>query len=157
MACLPRVASNPVLTLALSATALAFTHPRFAVATGAGWALLILEQQVVTPCGYSDEFAGILGAALLGTGVICAFVMSGVMEKTKEYVLLQKGTLVLYAVAMAAVYGNNRADNRVGLLASWCFVGALLQPLMPLTLEHAAEISYPLPADSSTALLLVRG
>lgn len=112
--------------------------------------------QVVTPCGYSDEFAGVLGAALLGTGVVCAFGLSSVMERTKEYVILQKGNLVLYAFAVAAVYGDNRPNNRAGLLTSWCFLGAVLQPLMPLTLEHAAEISFPCSADSSTALLLVR-
>lgn len=128
----------------------------FAIATGAVWALLLLEQQLVAPCGYSDETAGILGAALLGTGVVCAFAVGGVMERTKEYVLLQKGNMVLYALAVVGLYASNRPGNTVGLFVAWCSLGAVLEPLMPLTLEHAAEMSYPLPADSSTALLLVR-
>jgi FLVCR family MFS transporter 7 len=41
----------------------------FAVGTGTVWAVLILESQLITPCGYSDRIAGTAGAALLGTGV----------------------------------------------------------------------------------------
>lgn len=41
----------------------------FAVGTGTVWAVLILEAQLITPCGYSDRIAGTAGAALLGTGV----------------------------------------------------------------------------------------
>lgn len=56
----------------------------FAIAMGAVWALLMVDSQLVVPCGYTDEFAGFCGACLLGTGVVAAFVLSYVMETTKE-------------------------------------------------------------------------
>jgi hypothetical protein len=34
-------------------------------------------------------------------------------------------------------------------------LGAVLMPILPATLEHAAECTYPIPADSSSSLLLV--
>lgn len=74
----------------------------------------------------------------------------------RRYVVLQKGNLALFTVAVATLYINNRPDNRTGVIASWAFLGLALEPLMPLTLEHAAEMTYPQSADSSTALLLVR-
>lgn len=168
----------------------------FSIAMGAVWALLMVESQLVEPCGYTDEFAGLCGACLLGTGVVAAFALSYVMETTKEYVTLQKVNLCLFAVAVATLYVNNRPGNKCGVacflfgsvssrercalrsslrcaaaqtettalrplgrtvvIASWSFLGLTLEPLMPLTLEHAAEMTFPVPADSSTALLLVR-
>lgn len=136
----------------------------FSIAMGAVWALLMVESQLIQPCGYSDEFAGFCGACLLGTGVVAAFALSYVMETTKEcaaggaaeppseplnsplrcnrqklprrgerpaekaspthfsvrhsflpprrYVLLQKANLVLFAVAVATLYLNNRPDHK---------------------------------------------
>lgn len=120
------------------------------------WALLLLEQQIVGPCGYSDAFCGALGAALLGVGALAAFAFSPIMERTKAYAPLQKGAMAANAAAAAALFASNRPGRPARLLVAWAFLGAVLEPLLPLTLEHAAELSYPVPADASTAVLIVR-
>ena len=155
----------------------------FAVGTGTIWAVLILEQQLISPCGcatqpsptqprprgaepamsssaaprrrYSDAFAGALGAALLGAGVVAAFAVAFVMESTKAYLPLQKADSVLALVAMCCIFLAARPDNGAALFAAWVFLGVAVQPMMPITLEHAAEITYPVGADSSTALVFV--
>jgi hypothetical protein len=33
--------------------------------------------------------------------------------------------------------------------------GACVQPVLPIALEHAAEVTYPIPADTSSSVLLV--
>ena len=38
----------------------------FTIGTGTSWTVIIMEQQLITPCGYSDFFAGIAGARRAG-------------------------------------------------------------------------------------------
>ena len=128
----------------------------FAIGTGTVWAVLILEQQIIAPCGYSDEFAGVAGASMLATGVTVAFVVAFIMEATKAYVEIQKVDALCVLAAVAGVFFVNQPDNRLGILVAWCLLGAAVQPLMPITLEHASEMTYPASADASTSVLLAR-
>jgi hypothetical protein len=127
----------------------------FAVGTGTVWAMLVLESQLITPCGYSDALAGAAGAALLGAGFVAAFITGIVMETTKMYLHLQRFFMVAAVLATAGVFAAAKPGNGSGILFAWGCLGCALQPLMPLTLEHAAEITFPLPADVSTAALFV--
>jgi FLVCR family MFS transporter 7 len=127
----------------------------FATGSGTVWAVLVLESQLITPCGYSDATAGLAGAVLLGAGVLSAFGVGGVMKTTKAYVPLQRGVMAAALAATAALLGASRPGRRGALIASYALMGCALQPLMPLTLEHAAEITFPLSADVSTSVLFM--
>ena len=127
----------------------------FSVGTGTVWAVLILEGQLITPCGYSDALAGLAGAALLGTGVASAFAVGAVMESTKAYLPLQRGVMAAAVAGTAGVLAAARRGHAAALIGAYCLLGAVLQPLMPLTLEHAAELTFPLSADVSTSMLFM--
>jgi FLVCR family MFS transporter 7 len=127
----------------------------FSVGTGTAWAVLVLEAQLVTPCGYSDATAGAAGAALLGAGVLAAFLVGGAMEATHAYVELQRAVMAAALLATAGVFAAARPGDTARLILAWCALGCALQPLMPLTLEHAAEMTFPLSADVSTSALFV--
>jgi hypothetical protein len=117
--------------------------------------VLILESQLVTPCGYSDATAGVAGAVLLGAGIAAAFAVGGVMEATKAYVALQRAVMAAAVAGTAALLAATRPGHRTALIAAYAALGCALQPLMPLTLEHAAEMTFPLGADVSTSVLFV--
>ena len=121
--------------------------------TGIGWTLLTVEEQMLSPCGYSDVIAGYSGTALLGLGIITAMVAAPVMARTRAYALLQKGVMLGCLLATVAVLAVNRPGSPAAVISSWLLLGAGLQPLQPLTLEHAAEMTYPVPADVSSAML----
>ena len=125
----------------------------FAVGTGTVWALLILEGQFITPCGYSDALAGAAGAALLATGVVAAFGIGAVMEATKAYLPLQRGVMTAAVVTTACVLASARPGNAALLIVAFCALGSALQPLNPLTLEHAAEMTFPLSPEVSSSVL----
>ena len=42
----------------------------FALGTGTVWAVLIVEQQLITPCGYSDFFSGMRHAHALSASPV---------------------------------------------------------------------------------------
>lgn len=148
-----RSAGNEVRTV-LQNSNFMFLVMGFAIGTGAAWTVLILEEQIVTPCGYTDVSAGTDGAASIGVGIVAAFILASIMESTKAYVIIQKVDMVAGLAGVILVFAMNRPDNRNGILAAWCVLGATLQPLMPLTIEHAAEMTFPITAETSTAVLL---
>jgi sugar phosphate permease len=115
----------------------------FSAGTGMVWAVLILEGQLITPCGFSDAFSGTAGAALLATGIVSAFIIGGVMEATKAYLELQRGVMIAAFVATVGVLAATRPAYPAMLLLAYCLLGAALQPLMPVTLEHAVSLSLP--------------
>lgn len=128
----------------------------FSLATGMAWTLLTLQAQIITPCGYSVDVAGISGASLLGVGVASSFGIGFILKLTGfAYVTTQKLLVCGCAAATVAVLLVNSPNHVALVIAMWCFVGAVLQPLMPVTLEHAAEMTFPMVADSSSTILLV--
>jgi FLVCR family MFS transporter 7 len=127
----------------------------FSIGTGNVWALLMLQSQVVTPCGYTDATAGVAGASLLLTGMVFMLILGRVMEQTRAYWELQRGVMVGAWIATVAVMAAEKPGDRAGLLLAWCLLGSFLQPLMPLSLEHAAEMTFPLSADVSNSALFV--
>ena len=130
-----------------------FLATGFAVGTGTVWAVLILENQFITPCGYSDAIAGAAGAALLATGIMAAFGIGAVMESTKAYLPLQRGVMAAAVVTTALALAAARPGSAALLLFAYCALGSALQPLNPLTLEHAAEMTFPLSPEVSSAVL----
>lgn len=52
-------------------------------------AVLVLEQQLVSPCGYSDATAGAAGTVQVGCGLAAALGLGYVMEATRAYARIQ--------------------------------------------------------------------
>lgn len=127
----------------------------FSIATGTSWALLTLQAQLVQPCGYPASVAGSSGAALLGVGIVVALALGPVMERTKAYVELQKGGMAAAVGAVAFTLAVNKPGNSGLVIGAWCVLGAILQPLLPLSLLHAADMTFPMPADNSSTFLLI--
>lgn len=125
----------------------------FSILTGIGWTLLTVVGQILEPCGYSNMLAGIANATFMGFNALGCFAAAPVVEATRAYVTMQRifsyltvgGTLLVLA---AAVPGRPHL-----VLAAWSALGFAMGPLTPISFEHAAEMTYPLPANSSTTLL----
>ena len=126
----------------------------FTLGLGIANALLALLGQVLAPCGHDGGDAGLVGGALLGAGLLTAAAASVVLAATRAYMLLLRlgmaGALA-GALGMLACLSPGIGLDR--LLPAAAAFGALAVPLQPLTLETAAELTFPLPADASAALL----
>jgi FLVCR family feline leukemia virus subgroup C receptor-related protein len=126
----------------------------FAVSVGTVWAMLFLEAQLLAPCGYDAALAGAAGASLLAAGTAATLAAGALLRATHAYLPLQRTASCAAAVAAVAVFaasGAPAAPHRVVL--AWAALGAAAMPLLPLTLEHAAEMVHPLPADAAAAVL----
>jgi MFS family permease len=126
----------------------------FSISSGLAWAILTVQNQMLGGCGYDDATIGLSGSLLFGVGVFLAFLFGPFLERTRYYVSTQK--ILTYSCVLATLYvlAVNKPNGKVNVLISWTILGAIVQPLMPVALEHAAEATYPIPADVSTGLLL---
>jgi hypothetical protein len=127
----------------------------FSIGVGTAWALLILQSQLLTPCGYSDALSGAAATALVFSGLVASAAVGAAMRATRAYLPLQRGVMVAAVAATLAVLAAARPGAPAAVMATWAALGATLPPLVPLTLEHAAEVTFPISADASNAALIV--
>jgi hypothetical protein len=129
----------------------------FGVGAGVFNAFVTLLEQIVSPCGYSSTVAALSGGALLVCGLVGAGIMSVLMEKTKQYSVLQKTGIIFVSGAMIFVLASLTPGHDAQVIASFGVLGLFLVPVLPVILESAAEATYPVPADNSAAVILGLG
>ena len=127
----------------------------FSLLTGIGWTFLTIVGQLLEPCGYSNMVAGIANAVFMGANALGCFAAAPVVESTRAYVALQRFFSWATAVTAFMVLGTAVPNATTAVLIAWAALGFSMGPLTPISFEHAAEMTYPLPANSSTSLLNV--
>lgn len=128
----------------------------FSLVAGMTWALPTVEGQLIEPCGYSPRLAGGAGAALLGGGVVSCLAAAPLLTPGRRgYTALQRRLVFAAAATTLLVMAANRPGQPGAVLLAWGALGCAQGPLGPVTLEHAAEMTFPMSADSSSAALFI--
>jgi len=125
----------------------------FSLLTGIGWTFLTIVGQLLEPCGYRNVVAGAANAVFMGANAVGCLAAAPVVEHTRAYLALQRLFSWLTAAAVLAVLGMARAGEMGLVLASWAALGFAMGPLTPVSFEHAVEMTFPIPAQSSNAIL----
>jgi len=120
---------------------------------GVSWAFMAVVGQMIGPCEYDTETVGIAGSSLSFSGVVGSFAIALLLRYTADHMRVQK--FVFLATMATAIWclGVNKPGSIDQVLASWTVFGFFQGPLMPVCLEQAAEIVYPIPANSVAALM----
>ena len=129
----------------------------FGVGLGLFNALLTLLAQLLQPCGYSDDFGGNAGGVLLGAGLLSAAGVGLALEHTRAYLTALRLGIVLAVLASVFFLASLQPRAGLQLLLSCGVLGACLIPLLPISLENAAECTYPVAEEVSSGLLLIVG
>jgi hypothetical protein len=119
--------------------------------------LLTLLGQILSNCGYDDDVAGYAGGALLAAGLVSAGFAGVVLEKTRAYVTTLRALICTGIVAICLFLAAQRPAQPGLVLAASAILGAVIIPLLPVSLENAAECSFPVPEEVSSGLLIVVG
>ena len=129
----------------------------FGIGLGLFNAILTLLSQMLTPCGYDDTTAGVSGGALLGAGLVVAGGVGVALEKTRAYAPIFRGMVVLVMAAMLLMLGSLRTSSEGVIIVSFAVLGGVLIPLLPVSLETAAECSWPVSEDTGASFLMLMG
>lgn len=134
-----------------------FLTAGFGVGLGIFNAVMTVIAQLLQPCGYGDDIAGAAGGALLAGGLIGAGIAGYLLDRTRAFAPLLRIGMVATVAATIFMLSSLRKDADVEVVASFALLGFFLIPLLPLSLENAAECTFPVPEDTSATLLLGLG
>ena len=124
------------------------------IQVGLSWARGSVIGQLMQPCGYSDRLVGQALMITTSSGVLGAFCLAMFLRLYhREYFTVYKVLMALTCCGTFLVLGFNQPSNTVLVLLSWTVYGFFSSPLSSIALELAAEMTYPIPADNSAALL----
>ena len=113
-----------------------------------------LIDQLVKPCGYSDQ-AGPMGATLIVAGMLGCVVVSPILDKTKKFrTVLRLGVTMSCVSLFVFLLVLERGRTAIVYVLMGC-IGFFMVPMMPVALEMAAECTFPLPAHSSASVLMI--
>ncbi len=126
----------------------------FFVGLGAFNMISTYIQLIISPRGYTEEDAGILGALMLLGGIIGAILMSTISDKfrKKKPLLLISIFITLTSLCVLSFTSNLFLLDLFGFLFGFGVLSA-----GPVALEYAAEITRPVPEVSSNGMLMMVG
>ncbi|XP_041477428.1 solute carrier family 49 member A3-like [Lytechinus variegatus] len=115
-------------------------------------------EQIVCPIGYNDNFAGLVGALMIGVGLLGAVVAGLIVDKTKAFTPVVK---ICNAVAIVFVFILSISSKFVyagaGVLIGGVGFGLFGLAQFSIALELGVECSYPVAEGTSACILQVSG
>jgi MFS family permease len=111
-------------------------------------------EQIVHPRGFSATDAGLIGALMLGGGLIGAVVVSALSDRQQKRVRFLVLGLVL---GVPGLLGVAFFSTPWLLFTAAFLLGFFLVPVMPIGMQYAAEVTYPTPEGTSNGLIQLFG
>eukprot|EP00040_Diaphanoeca_grandis_P030334 m.179177 g.179177 ORF g.179177 m.179177 type:complete len:529 (-) comp31960_c0_seq2:41-1627(-) len=134
----------------------------FGVGTGVFNGISTLMAQIITGEGYTETEAGFASAALIGAGLVGAIVAGVLLDYTGRFILLGRATFLTAGISLATFaffvqdYSPHPNNLTLVILTS-AFLGFGFFSTLPISLELAVELTYPVPEGTSASLLWFAG
>jgi cyanate permease len=111
-------------------------------------------ENIIRPRGFTPTDAGTLGALMIIGGVLGAVVMPALSDKQRKR---QRFLVIAFAGALPGLIGLTFASSEFLLFSSAFILGFFLVSAMPISLQYAAEVTYPTPEGTSNSLIQLFG
>jgi MFS family permease len=129
----------------------------FSVGAAVFSAFTSLINQIVIPVGYDDNDAGYLGFTIIAAGMLGACIFGVLADITKRYKLLLilcgVGTLISFACFCVVMMYHKTTTMFALAMTAIAFMGLNATAVVPLVLEAAVEVTYPIPESISNGIL----
>eukprot|EP01083_Nonionella_stella_P013459 37880_1 len=129
----------------------------FGIGLGLFNALTTLINQYTACYGYTTDDAGNFGGLLVAGGLVGAVVAGVFMEIFHEYRLILKSFTFLAIVMLGMLLWQLSPHNLVPVMVLFGGFGFMAIPIVAVTFEAAAECTYPVNEELSSALLMTSG
>jgi len=129
----------------------------FGFGLGAFNTLATLLTQIVTPYQYDNIESGALGAIVVIAGLISSGIAGVIVDKFHCYKLTILSCFALATVSLIA-FTALLAPDRFWIIFLCAFgIGFTMTPVLPVSLELAVEITYPLREATPSGILMCAG
>lgn len=129
----------------------------FGVLVGSANGFAVLSAEIMEPAGYSDTVSGLMGAALLLSGLIAAIITAPLFDRVLTHHLAITSKIIVPAIAGAwlSLIWAVKPGNIGGLFAIMVIIGVGSLTMLPVGLELGCEVTRN--SDGSSALLWFSG
>ncbi|XP_071506515.1 solute carrier family 49 member A3-like [Diadema antillarum] len=129
---------------------------------GAGYgifsAVSTFVEVIVCPIGFNDNFAGLVGALMLGAGLLGAIIMGLIVDRTRAFTPVVKLCYVGAMLFLVVFSISSQFESAgVGLLIGGTGLGLFGLAQFAISLELGVECTYPVAEGTSACLLQVSG
>lgn len=126
----------------------------FFIGLGVFNALATWVEDIVRPRGFSSAQAGIIGGAMIASGVLGSGIIPLLSDKFRN-----RSRFILIAIlcSIPGLIGITYAQGYWMLLISSCIFGFFMLSTAPVGFQYGAEIAHPAPEGTSTGMLMVMG
>ncbi|KAI8052134.1 major facilitator superfamily domain-containing protein, partial [Syncephalis plumigaleata] len=129
----------------------------FGSLVGAFSALTGLLNNIVIPYGYSDDDAGMFGAAAILAGLVGAGILGAYIDRTGNHTKVARIVLPFTAASFIGCIFAVRDNAYIVCIVVFALIGLTSFSLLPVALELSVECTYPVPEASSTSILWISG
>ncbi|KAF8160671.1 major facilitator superfamily domain-containing protein [Crassisporium funariophilum] len=129
----------------------------FSVLVGISNTFAIISAQILQPYGYSADQSGFMGACMLLTGMVAAFIVAPLFDRvfTHHLAIISKILVPIVAVGWLSLIWAVRPDNTAALFVIMTVIGVCSVPMLPIGMELACEVTRN--ADGSSAFVWFGG
>eukprot|EP00929_Paragymnodinium_shiwhaense_P040682 TRINITY_DN21209_c0_g1_i1.p1 TRINITY_DN21209_c0_g1~~TRINITY_DN21209_c0_g1_i1.p1 ORF type:complete len:477 (+),score=60.21 TRINITY_DN21209_c0_g1_i1:96-1526(+) len=129
----------------------------FGIGLGAFNSVLTVLEELIKPAGYTADDAGLFSATLFLGGSVAAIAFGLLMSCTHAYLALWRILCVGNLVSLTFIFVCLRPDHYLLMYLSSAVLGMTVLPTLPVTLACAAEVTFPVPDQASSGLLMFAG
>ena len=115
-------------------------------------ALLTVLNNILSPCGYTEDDAGGFAAALIGAGLLGAAAAGWSMDVNHNYRPLLKFGFTCAAVTTFGLSASVRPENAPALYVVFGLLGFFMIPMLPVMIENSIECTYPVSEELSAGI-----
>lgn len=110
--------------------------------------------QIMGPYGYSSDEAGITGVILIVAGIVCCAIVSPLIDRTHNFVLLVKLAIPIMAACYIALnFTSTKSLQLIGPYLVSGVLGAVSFSILPALLEWVQEQTSPVTPALSSGIL----
>jgi MFS family permease len=113
-----------------------------------------LVSQLTGPYGYTSDDNSLIGVVFAITGLISAFIVGTVLDKTKKYKLIYHILTIGTCISGIFTYFTLPSGKLIILLINMSLVSIFCFPCAPLCFAYSVELTFPIAEVMSNGIMI---
>jgi len=129
----------------------------FGLGLGLFNALTTLIEQLIQPCGYDSDDAGLFGALIIGCGLLGVEIIGPYMDFSHQYNRILKSLFFCALISTIFFCFVLRPNFYLPLSIGFGCMGFFMLPILPVVFECGVECTHPIDEELSSGMLMLVG
>ena len=114
-----------------------------------------IVNNLVAPYGFGSNESSIIGACLILSGLVSSFILSGYVDRSKNYLGTFSKLCICTLLATLCMFATLKSKQMLFFLPNAILLGAVLVPIIPLGFSFSTEITFPISEPMTNGTLVL--